>query len=472
MGFDQVDKLTGNSAEVIDRKLQVNMPRIASKAPYIIAFSESDPGEITGVPLNRCPETSRDYRSRVGIDTLKFTETFNYAAQNTHSFHYRTSTLTTTWSSGYMVLNGGNSGAAGSTCGGSYKTFPMMGTAPLSVEYSIAMTAIPPAAFLLDFGIASAFSTSAPYAATDGIYIRATSGGMALIGNYAGNEQTLGTFTYTVVPNQNTKVVLVIDERGIEVWCNDALYLKVDVPDGQGQCMASGAGALYWRLVNTGVTSACQAKISDITVTMMDVATSQPWADALSGMGLNAGQSPPGATVASTNNITTSIALPTATALLAASAIAATLGGQASILPTLTVATHGQVFAYTNPASSATYTGRLLKIKGVWLDSFVSVVLAGGPVIYDWSIAYGQSAVTLATAESATAKKPTFIELGLDIFPLNAAQYTRGNRIYVPFDFPICLNAGESIALCARNMGVVTTTGAITVTCGFNGVFE
>ena len=46
-------------------------------------FSENDPGTATGSPLLRSPESSMDFRLRVGTDSVWDTERFNYVAQNT-----------------------------------------------------------------------------------------------------------------------------------------------------------------------------------------------------------------------------------------------------------------------------------------------------------------------------------------------------------------------------------------------------
>jgi hypothetical protein len=69
----------------------------------------------------------------------------------------------------------------------------------------------------------------------------------------------------------------------------------------------------------------------------------------------------------------------------------------------------------------------------------------------------------LATGEGVAAKAPRRVPLGIQVFPVTAAVGTRDDRdIYIKFDTPIFVQPGEFFQTVLKNLGTVTTTGAIT----------
>ena len=153
------------------------------------------------------------------------------------------------------------------------------------------------------------------------------------------------------------------------------------------------------------------------------------------------------------------------------------LGGQFTWQPTLAVGTDGILCSYLNPVGSVNQTPRTMMITGVRIQSAVSTTaLTGGPVVEAYSLAYGHTALTLATTESgsfttATAKAPRRIALGFESFASAAAvgAMSAGDAVHMSFASPIPVNPGEYIAIVAKNLGVVTTAGVITSLVTFDG---
>ena len=117
-------------------------------------------------------------------------------------------------------------------------------------------------------------------------------------------------------------------------------------------------------------------------------------------------------------------------------------------------------------------------ITGVKIMSVVTTVLAGGPLIYAYSLAYGHTAVSMATAEgtsfgtSPSTKAPRRVALGIESgMPATAAVGVLGSAagIYQAFNSPIAVNPGEFVAICAKNFGTVTTSGVVTFLVTFDG---
>jgi hypothetical protein len=153
------------------------------------------------------------------------------------------------------------------------------------------------------------------------------------------------------------------------------------------------------------------------------------------------------------------------------------LGGIAAVLPTLAAASDGIVFSYQNPVPTINITGRNLVIRGVKAQGAVSVVLAGGPVIYAYAVAFGHTAVSLATGETAsfataTTHAPRIVPLGIESYAATAAVGTLGAGATLQLANPIVVRPGEFVAIVARNIGTVTTTGAITITAVFDAYWE
>jgi hypothetical protein len=153
-------------------------------------------------------------------------------------------------------------------------------------------------------------------------------------------------------------------------------------------------------------------------------------------------------------------------------ALGSGLGGQFTVLPTLAVGTDGIISSFQNPAAAAAVQGRTLYIRGVRIQGAVVVALTGGNVLYAYSLAFGHTAVSLATAEAAGTKAPRRIPLGYENYVVTAPAGTLGQGVYMAFNAPIAVNPSEFVQIVAKNMGVVTTLGAISIQITFDSYWE
>jgi len=151
------------------------------------------------------------------------------------------------------------------------------------------------------------------------------------------------------------------------------------------------------------------------------------------------------------------------------------LGGQFSALPTLTAGTDGIVCSYLVPAGTSAIPGKSLYITGIKVHGAVTTVLAGGPVLYAYSLSYGGNVLSLATVEAnGVTKAPRRIALGFETFAATAAAGTVGSPggCYMKFDSPVVVHPGEYAQIVAKNLGTVTSTGVITFLVTFDGYME
>jgi hypothetical protein len=216
-----VGALSGTGADVnASRQLKVVPETDAAANPDNVGalklFSENDPGAITGDAYLKSPETSADYRMRVGVDTILLTDTFNATAQNTGVWKHAFSTMTMTQSAGFLNIN-----AAGTSVTSghfaylqTWKYFPVIGTAPLSVEFTenLSTTA-------LQANEVYQFGCGVPTGAADcvdGGWLELTSAGIYGVIRY--NSGTAVKLLLTATPRTlgtNNKCAMVISEREV-----------------------------------------------------------------------------------------------------------------------------------------------------------------------------------------------------------------------------------------------------------------
>ncbi len=468
MGFPLVDKLTGNDAEVIGRKLQTNLPD-AADAGFAACLLER--GVLPdGTRLYKELDASMDYRARVGVDTLVLNEPWPGSAINTSVWSTNLTTMTATVAASYLTLNAGLSTASGAVARvTTYRYFPIYVTFPGCFEARVMFSQAPVANNVCEWGLFIASGTSAP---TDGAFFRITAGGqLQAVVNCNGSEYTRNIdfdSRFGVGIMRHCTIELTNDEAVF--WIDDEPAANIITGPGMSTTVASMSLPMNFRIYNTAATSAAQTmKVGVASVNWEDHNTTKPWAHLQCGQGGMSYQGQSGGTLGTTSNYTNSLALQagaaaTNTAAIAAGGGGSGLGGQFVLLPTLTAGTDGIISSYQVPAGTAALPGRSLYLTRLRISALVTTALTGGPVYGIWSLAFGHTSVSLATAEAAAAKAPRRVLLGIQTFAASAAAGVQADRdIDVDFgNAPVVVNPGEFIQTVLKNVGTVTTAGAIT----------
>ena len=127
-------------------------------------------------------------------------------------------------------------------------------------------------------------------------------------------------------------------------------------------------------------------------------------------------------------------------------------------LPTFTASIDGILCSFLNPVGTVNQTPRTLYITGVRIQSIVTTALTGGPCVMLYSLAFGHTALSLATAETgsfvtASAKAPRRIALGMESFasaaPLGSVSSTNF-PVQMTFASPIVINPAEVSCNCSK----------------------
>jgi len=474
MGIQVQGGTSGQTADVdsTSKGLIVQQPKTLAQAGFGLMAGQIDAGSITGNALNRNVMISPGNRLEMSMVSPLFSDTFNYAAQDSGRWNVALTTFTASYAAGFLTLNSGSVTTASATAMmRSYWQHPIPTEGALVFRMFGFQTQVAQANCTTEFGFFFATGTAAP---TDGVFFRFdATGTLKAVINYNGTEVTSAALTAPangVISRWN----IVLDETHAEFWINGVLYASISAPTSTGQPLMHASVQAAARMYHAGSVPsvANQLKISDIDVWSTDGNLNKPFNIQRAEQGLMAYQGVAGMTMGSTalyaNSANPSAAVPTNTT----AALGSGLGGQFWETASLAVNTDGVISSYQVPADTVNISGRKLVITGVRWSSIVQTVLAGGPFVYQHGLAFGHTAVSLATAEAAAAKAPRRLALGVSTFAAAAAVGSLGANITAQFASPIVVNPGEFIATFVKNMGTVGTSGTIHHSINFEGYWS
>lgn len=465
-------------------ELEVRTPQTEENAGFAQMSSEIDAGDVTGTRTVRALETSDDFRLRVGTDTTIFNLSFEGSTIPQAHIQQNLSTMTAAMASGYLSLNSGNATASGNSANiRTYRTFSLYGTYPIYGELWIREANETATNAVSEWGFGYVSGTSAP---TDGVFFRRLSGGqMRAVINFAGVETELA-FDTASVPARNSvgafaateanHYLISIHNDEVNYWINDVLVARIACPASQPGPTSSSSLPVFARVYNSGAASAARrVEVGFINVGMGDQANNKPWSHTICGLGGGAYQAQNGSTSAILANYANSAA-PSAATLSNTAASYTTLGGQWTFtVPATAAETDFALFAYTNPAGTATLPGKTLYITGIRIgEAFVSTVLSAHYHILQWGVGVASTAVSLATTDAAATVAPRKVLLGSQAFAASAAVGTAAAGFQVDFSSaPLVVPAGTFAHIIMRDISnAATATGALRGTVTVIGYFE
>lgn len=456
-----------------DYAIKSSLERDATLNPNSVSavkiFSEIDDGKNlnpAGDVWLQSPEIDSDFRTRVSNETLLDVETFNYTAQNTGKHNTATSTFTLAWSAVGLNTNSGSSIAIGGSTLSTYQEFPLMGSTNLYCEFTGGLNTAMFANSVVDIGLFRKGGTT-PFAPTDGAYFRITSAGVNGVINYNGTEVQTSIFqTYTPAIADKSRWIISINEFTVDFWIDEKLYGRLEKPQASGQPFLSSSLPFSIRHANTGATaSAVQFILTDYSVSIGGSVYNRTLGElgnAAYGsyQGLSGGNMGSLASYANSTNPTA--AVPSNTALTAN--LPNGLGGQGAVTAQASAATDGIWGSYQVPGGSLAVQGKRLKITGIRIDAVnIGAAVATTATTVQFSLAFGHTAVSLATTEGAISKVPRRLALGYMTWPVGAAIGAQANPISVDFSHgPIYVDQGHFVQLVGKFLvGTATASQVI-----------
>jgi hypothetical protein len=143
-------------------------------------------------------------------------------------------------------------------------------------------------------------------------------------------------------------------------------------------------------------------------------------------------------------------------------------------ISTLTSDADYPVFAFQNPAGSATRPGKTLYITGVRIgDTVPSVAASTNPIFISYIVTVGSSAAATNTGDAATTVSGKSIVIGGHGFLATEEAGSHKQGFIMSFESPLMVPAGHFINLIVRPFGTVTgNTMVLRGSVSFDGYFE
>jgi hypothetical protein len=448
-----------------DQQLKVALTTNYLKSGFAAMVAEVDGGTFTTVRDIRQLDASEDYRLRVGIDSLMFSDPFTGAAINSANWRVPVTGMTVAVSGGYAKLNTGNTLTINQVASMStYRTFPVFSSFPLYIEFPFQMVAasVGISGQVIEGGLFLE-NTATPFGPTDGIFIRVNaSGEMRLVINFNGSETQSAPIAYAgvLLPHVDYQCLLAVYSTTVEFWVDNVLLAELARPASTPSTASSVSLPVSFRVFNqTAVASATQLWVGQMTVTQGDMSQTAPWQDVLAGFGAGGYQGQNGMTMGQSANWTNSTE-PVNAVLANGAASYTTFGGQWSFAAVAGAVTDFCLFGFTVPASAAGGYNKNLIIRGIHIEATnVGAAVATTATILQWAIAVGSTNVSLATGpDSALVKSPRRVPLGLMAWPVGSAIGSSQTPVDVKFNCPLFAEPGTFVQIIVR-VPVGTATG-------------
>ena len=443
-------------------------PRTLAQAGFTFMAGTGLGGAVATSPV-RPLAASTSGRLEIATISPLFTDTFNYAAQDTGRWSVGLTTFTNTYATGYCILNGGAVTTASAVAVmKSYWTHPLPTEGAIVIRMFVMLTQVPQANNVVELGSFPLVPLSLA-AVPDGVLFRYDATGVLKgVTNYNGTELMTAALTAPSA-GVNHSYEIVIDGAHTEFWIDGVFQASIVSPPGQGQPMMSPYVQPTIRTYNAATPPALaqQVKFSDIDVWQTDGNPGRSSVFYRAEQGQMGYQGMGGQTMGQTANYANAAAA-TAGVPAVGAAIITGLGGQVSETCTIAVNVDGILCSFLNPVATVGIPGRKLIITGVRISSCVTTLLAGGPFVNQYCLNFGHTAISLATAEGAAAKGPRRIPLGIQTWAAAAAVGTKGQDINVQFASPVVVNPGEYVAVSTKNAGTLGTAGNITHMIAFD----
>lgn len=478
--FKILDAAGVNIAKVdANGSVQATGPATKAQAGFQAIAGRNDDGVATGTPLVNRWYVTEGQGGRMALAAVLWDDTFNATAQNLSKYRTPNNVNTTTFPGGTMNLVGTT--VSGQNCAiQTYKHFPLFGKSELRCNMAGFIVVTPQLNNVVEIGLFSAALAGAA-APTDGVFFRWNAlGELRGVISYNGTEtQTAAIANPSLGVNHDFTIV--IQTNVCRFYIDDVLYGSVtmltDAPT-LGQPMMMGSQPLTMRNYNTGTVSSLQTfRCSDVFITSLGPDFARDFATMKAGFGHMAYQGQNGHTQGTTAqyapNANPAAAVPTNTT----AALGTGLGGKFQETVTLVAGTDGIISSYQNPVPAVGLTGRNLIITGITISGVVTVVMPATALTGSFALNYGHTAVSLATADSATGtspatKAPRRIALGAVGLLASAAVGTVIPPQTYKFAAPVVVAPGEFAAISRNNITAAPASGAIMWSIQIDGYFE
>lgn len=441
----------------------------------------------SGIPaFSRPLDVSMDYRTRVGVDNIAFSDTFSpvIAGVNLNKYKVIAATMTCVQANGRLQLNSGASAATGVyTMVQSTDNFALYLSYSTYFEVELALSQLPQPGNELIFGLGTAVTNADP---TSGVYFKVTSAGQ-IMGVVNFNDEAAGQMIplegFTITPGEFKHYLIIIHNDRTEFWVDDVCYLAVETAHAAGSPIQSMHAPILFRNFNKTSTPLAQIMmINSVMVSTGDLLQVKPWQYIMASSGNGAYQKQDGTTGGNNTYMVNNTAPSEITTLNntgLSNAAYVFLGGDFLMTALAGAETDGVVFSYAVIAPSVTQPGKQLVVNRIKIDAVsIGAAVAGTPTCIEWSVGVNGSAVSLATADAAvntTTGIRAFrrLPIGIQSWVVGDPDGKAAQVLDILFDTPIVVDAGYYLDIIVKFFrGTATPSQKIRGTCLIVGSFE
>ncbi len=472
---------SGNNSNVlsVDSDNQILIAPNKNRNKCGLSILSSLPGNsydtsVTSISSNIAREfdVNDDFGFRVGIDQMLFYENFLGTSLDLGNWSQSTATFTIGVGTGGCALNSSN--LTNTACWAlisSYKAIPLYGSQTVYVQFQARATGQDQGNKSIEFGLSFTTAGNNP---SDGIFFRyGPYGDFRGVINHNGIEFHTDPFPMTV-GGSTYQYIMAISQQRVEFFVNGNMVGFINTPTALGSATLSGSLPLYARVVNQGAASTFIGLPPRLVLFEIQVWTSGPYHNrsyqeqvSLMGRHCQSGTSN-FSTLGSQSNMTNSLALTsgtlTNTAAPASGYTGTGLGGEFQFAAYAGNNTDNIIFGYQVPATAATAGSSLrsLMVTGIRINTVnTGAVVATTPTVLVWSLAYGSTAISLATGDGAATKAPRRVPIGIQSFLVGDAIGQQRNPINIQFNTPICVYPGQFLHVVAKSpTGLGTATAS------------
>lgn len=474
MGGIRVEGLSSNVAEVTStNNLKVQLPTTAAQVGSVRLMSENDDGSVTGTTQLKSPETSIDYRLRVGTDTLLDHQPLWGSTLSTSKFNINTSQWQVGWGQNYgwaMRLNvTSNMGAGAYACVQTRREFNVFAqNVPLYCETSWLISAAVVGTTFYEVGLGTGSGIGGTSSTqVDAAGFRITSTGIYGFVTKNGTS-TLTQLLTTLTPNTVYNTTLVLGTGEIQFYINDVAYSLPFKPGTTEIVRWSGMSWYARGGQDTSPASTQYLQVNSYSVMQGDITAMMP--PSHNAASIYGSYEKNSWFTGTFSNFT----LDTAPSSANLSSALIGFGGHAQYPAAITTAeTDRPIWTWSLSSSNNISESHRFVMTGIRIcEAMVTAAVTGGPLIMQWALACNYTGTTDTDTNSnpfsgQSRVGPRHVMLGSQAITANAAAGYLSAPIDVEFGLSPIIFSQSSMALTMYNMltcrflGTSTTAGTI-----------
>lgn len=423
----------------------------------------------------RSIQSSPDYRTTIGIDTIIWDDKFAHGAVDTSRYMIRTADSFVDISGGRLVLNSTSSVVTNASMRLQTHRMFTIGCAPslrIDVNAATDITMTTEHGFEIGLGFPSTASTTP----ADGIFFRCSGNTMHAVLNYNSTE-TAEVLDFIITPGTIHKYRIILNEDQAEFWIDDRCLTVMEHPSTQGGNNQSSRHPLMIKNYNIGTPAiGMQLQVVQVSIALGDIKMNRTKASKNISRGLSSISETQARIPAQTAGYDNSS---TASTISLSNTVPGyiSLGGQFQFILPSAAETDYAIFGYFSSPSTANTISHNLYITDIRLDIYsAGVTSAAAPALLQWAVAVGSTSESLATTDSATAGTRGTRRLSLGVQSLAASSVVGSmadRSIDANFKSPLLVEPGTYLHLIVKVPVSTPTAGhLIKGVVQMNGFFE